>query len=188
MKNTEQNVFYVSPNGNDSWSGNLPAADGESGPFATLTRARDAVRSRKAAGALDAPITVMFRGGTYFLDDTVVFGPEDSGTRECPVNYVAYPGETPVFSGGLVLEGEWQKAEGDIMSLTLKDAPYFRQLTVNGQRKTRSRTPNEGYFMTDEALSATSFRYKKGDITKYRALEDAEIVLIHSWNESRLKI
>jgi hypothetical protein len=188
MKSNEQSVYYVSPTGNDSWSGGLPAAEDNDGPFATLSRARDAIRSRKAAEGLDTPITVVVRGGTYYLDDTVVFGPEDSGTRECPINYAAYPGETPVLSGGMVLEGEWSKAEGEIMSLALKDTPYFRQLTVNGKRKTRSRTPNEGVFETEEALSATSFRYREGDMKKFGALEDAEIVVLHSWNESRLKI
>ncbi|MCD6357432.1 MAG: hypothetical protein J7L75_02515, partial [Thermoproteales archaeon] len=34
-------VFYVSPNGSDSWSGRLPepSEDGRDGPFATITRA-----------------------------------------------------------------------------------------------------------------------------------------------------
>lgn len=38
--------FYVSVNGSDSWSGTLaePNAQGDDGPFATLPRARDAVR------------------------------------------------------------------------------------------------------------------------------------------------
>ena len=153
-----------------------------------MTHARDAVRSRKVGNAQNAPITVMFRGGTYYLEDTVHFGPDDSGTRECPVTYTNYPGETPVFSGGFLIEGEWQRSDGEIMSLSLKDTPYFRQLTVNSRRKARSRTPNEGYFETEEALSGTSFRYAEGDIVNFHALEDAEVVLIHSWNQSRLRI
>ena len=41
--------FYVSTIGNDDWSGKLPEpnADGTDGPFATVTRARDAVRLMK---------------------------------------------------------------------------------------------------------------------------------------------
>ena len=41
--------FYLSPNGSDAWSGRLsnPNAQGTDGPFATLERARDAVRVLK---------------------------------------------------------------------------------------------------------------------------------------------
>jgi len=44
--------FYVSPDGNDNWSGRLecPNASKTDGPFATLTRARDAVREMKERG------------------------------------------------------------------------------------------------------------------------------------------
>jgi hypothetical protein len=38
--------LYVSPNGNDAWSGTLPTPgkEGQDGPFASLLRARDEVR------------------------------------------------------------------------------------------------------------------------------------------------
>ena len=41
--------FYVSTKGNDAWSGRLsgPNREGTDGPFATLAKARDAVRSLK---------------------------------------------------------------------------------------------------------------------------------------------
>ncbi len=39
--------FYVSEKGSDAWSGKLPDTKGNDGPFATLTRARDAVRVLK---------------------------------------------------------------------------------------------------------------------------------------------
>ncbi|MEI6500564.1 MAG: hypothetical protein WCP21_05995 [Armatimonadota bacterium] len=50
-------TLYVSPKGNDAWSGKLAAAnkDATDGPFATLTRARDEVRKLKSAG----PVTVL---------------------------------------------------------------------------------------------------------------------------------
>src|SRR5690348_1287014 len=82
-------VFYVAPNGNDAWSGRRARADrakGE-GPFATLQRARDAVRALKRAhgGTLTQPVTILVRGGTYRLTEPLVFTPEDSGTPACPV-------------------------------------------------------------------------------------------------------
>src|SRR6516225_2733927 len=98
--------FFVATNGNDSWSGKLaaPNAAGNDGPFATLAHARDTVRALKSKG-LKAPVTVMIHGGKYFLEDTVVFSADDSGTREALITYQAYPGERPVLSGGRRVTG-----------------------------------------------------------------------------------
>ncbi len=97
--------LFVSATGSDRWSGTLaaPNADGSDGPFATLTRARDAVRKLKKQKTTD--ILVLVREGTYQLENTVVFGLEDSGTGDATVTYAAYPGETPVFSSGREIEG-----------------------------------------------------------------------------------
>ena len=84
--------FYVAPNGNDSASGT------EAAPFATLDRARLAVREWKQSH--QGPVLVYLRGGTYFFDQTVTFTLADSGTQEGPITYAAYPGETPVLSAG----------------------------------------------------------------------------------------
>ena len=102
-------VFYIAPTGNDAWSGTLsePNPSHNDGPLATLDKARQLVRPRIAKG-LTSPVTVQIRGGAYQLDTTVVFGPEDSGTEECPVTYAAYPGEKPVFTGAKRLSN-WTK-------------------------------------------------------------------------------
>jgi hypothetical protein len=58
--------LFVSPAGNDGWSGTLPEANAahNDGPMATLERARQLVRARIAKG-LNEPITVQIRGGEY---------------------------------------------------------------------------------------------------------------------------
>jgi len=116
--------LYVATNGNDTWSGKLPEpnAAGTDGPFATLRRAREAVRRLRdlpltpsetegggggvpdSDGNLPGPVTVQVRGGKYFLEETLVLGPEDSGTRECPVVYQACEGEIVRLLGGQFLE------------------------------------------------------------------------------------
>ncbi|NJL18763.1 MAG: right-handed parallel beta-helix repeat-containing protein [Bdellovibrionaceae bacterium] len=106
-------TVYVAPNGNDSWSGTLAEAksDKSDGPLASLEGARRAVRIRIAEG-LKEPVTVNIRGGEYSLDQTVVFGLEDSGTAECPVTYQAFPGEKPGFTGGKRLT-DWKPCTKD---------------------------------------------------------------------------
>ncbi len=77
--------LYVAPNGNDRNPGTAAA------PLATIARARDLLRPRIAAG-LSADVLVAIRGGTYRLEQPLVFGPEDSGSDRHSVTYAACPG------------------------------------------------------------------------------------------------
>ena len=91
-------------------SGSMEAATFEispDGPVSTLDEARLKVRELKKLQP-GQPIEVLIKGGTYPLRETVVFGLDDSGTAGAPVVYKAYPGEQPVFTGGIPISG-WRK-------------------------------------------------------------------------------
>jgi hypothetical protein len=72
--------FYVSRQGKDTWSGKLAEPRQGDGPFATVARARSAVRSLLMAQKGQHSVRVVIRGGTYYLDSPLEFGPADSGT------------------------------------------------------------------------------------------------------------
>jgi len=98
MNNT---TFYVSLKGNNAWSGKLiaPNAKKTDGPFATLTRARDAARTAKAKGS----VVVKIRGGVYRLEKSFELSANDSGIPDKPVVYRNYGKETPRLVGGIVI-------------------------------------------------------------------------------------
>ena len=205
-------TFYVAPGGNDAWSGTRPAANEAhtDGPVATLAQARDLVRAlkRRQGGALAQPATVLLRGGRYELSEPVVFGPGDSGTAACPVVYAAFEGERPVLSGGRVLSGWRQDEEGVCVAAIpeVREGKWaFRQLFVSapGQRHFERRyRPNRGPFLiaglTDSPVwktrmrhrqSQRDFRFKPGDIgPTWANLGDVEVVALHDWSSSRLRI
>ncbi len=87
-------VFYVAPAGADSNSGAFSA------PFATLERARDAVRAERKR-APGTACTVYLRGGLYPLHATVAFNERDSGQAGAPVLFKAWAGEEVRLSGGV---------------------------------------------------------------------------------------
>jgi parallel beta-helix repeat protein len=171
-------TFYVATDGNDRWSGTLATPNGPKtdGPFATLERARTAVLRLKAAQAPKNSISVMVREGKYYLDDTLVFTAEDSGSHEFPIRYQAYQSERVTLSGGQKLGG-WTAHMGGIVSTEvdgLKGGVWkFRQLFLNGELQIRSRYPkfdaaNPLYggvaFMEGpvERKGTTAFIYKAG--------------------------
>ena len=185
--------FYVSPDGDDRSSGQLDA------PFASLDRAREAVRQlRRDVPDRQKPIRVLLRAGTHRLNETVVFEPADSGSAECPIVYAAYPGETPVLSGGVAITG-WQHDRDNrwVAHVPAVAATrwVFRQLFVGGQRRPRAALPKQGYYTIAEevepAPDATGFDrfgFHPGDIARWHHVEDVEIVYFHYWRAPRFRV
>ncbi len=200
-------TFHVSPDGNDAWSGSLPAANAgkTDGPLASLRGARDAVRKLKAQGPLAEPVWVKIAGGVYPMTEPVVFEPQDSGTARCPVFYEAAPGAKPVFDGGRVIRGFRAAADG-IWTAPVSDVgagkPRFEQLYVNGKRAVRARTPNKFYFYMAQRMSYgidpltgkeadlthRGFLARPGDIQPWPGLADALLVVYESWEVAQRRI
>ncbi|MCC6580952.1 MAG: right-handed parallel beta-helix repeat-containing protein [Phycisphaeraceae bacterium] len=166
MKNNETLEFFVSPLGCDAWSGRLAEANrrGTDGPLATVEAARNAARLARKAKGFRRPVRITLRHGVHFQSSPLLLGFEDSGiarrgtiTRShddpaCPLTLSAYPGETPVLSGGRRIEGlrettvhgvkAWVASLPDVQRGTWN----FRQLWVNGQRRFPPRLPREGHY------------------------------------------
>lgn len=86
--------FYVSLSGSDLNSGTPEQ------PFATLEAAKNAVRKfKKNKTSLNTPVEVIIRGGVYYLNETLLFRPEDSGTIDAGITWRAAKNERVVLSG-----------------------------------------------------------------------------------------
>ncbi len=176
--------FYVSTEGNDKWSGTLPAPNAQrnDGPFASIAKAQAATRASRSK-------TVLIREGTYFLSDPLVFAPEDSGTT-----YAAYPGEKPVISGGRRITGFTRNPDG-AWETQIPDVKtgkwYFRDLYVNGERRSRPRLPSIGFHSITQSLGddvRDSFIYKEGQFYFWKNLNDIEVVVFNAWDDPRFRV
>ncbi len=111
--------LYVSPDGNDAWSGTsaAPNAAKTDGPFASLEQARDAVRGNRSAGKnTRRGVTVWLRGGAYIRDKSFDLTALDGGAPEAPVVYRAYGSETPRLVGGREVRDWSPVTDGAILS------------------------------------------------------------------------
>jgi hypothetical protein len=94
------NAFFVAKDGDDSNDGS------EIAPFATLEKARDAIRSLKTGPGLpEGGVTVYLREGNYQRTSSFELSGQDSGTVESPIVYRAFPGEEVSIMGGFELDG-----------------------------------------------------------------------------------
>ncbi|MHC4741632.1 MAG: right-handed parallel beta-helix repeat-containing protein [Planctomycetota bacterium] len=180
--------FYVSPAGSDDWSGTVsePDAQGADGPFATLERARGAVRDLKKRKSTD--IDVLVREGTYRLEKTVVFGLEDSGEGDSTVTYAAYPGERAVFTSAWEVTG-WKKVPGRLPGLAKEARGKVWAADVSGHFFTlydtegMLRRARSAGFVPLPGGERDVLHFPAGRVKNRANLEDVEIVIRphHAW-------
>ncbi|MBC7352865.1 MAG: hypothetical protein H5U08_10945, partial [Thermogutta sp.] len=207
----EETILYVSPQGNDAWSGMIasPNQDRSDGPLASLTAARDVIRKLRAAGR-SGTFRVRIAPGEYTLFQPLVLEPQDSGTAESPVIYEAQGPEKPRFTGGRRITG-WKKQPDGLWTAHIPEVAagqwYFEQLWVNGRRATRARSPNKFYFYVQRKIdhfvdSATgqpvetgnrAFQARREDVAPLfniprERLSDVTLVTYHSWETSRSRL
>ena len=171
--------FYVAPGGADSSPGTLDR------PFATLEKARDAVRERKrAVGLPTGGATIWLRGGQYPRVAPLVLSPEDSGETGKPLVIAAYRDEKPVVLGGRRIAGLQATSDG-VWQVVLPEAKQggwiFRTLYVNGRRYTLARSPNRGYYRMGGAAPDATSPASGPDAGKSKSAFRAALGTIQAW-------
>lgn len=87
-------------------------------------------------------ITVNLRGGDYLVDETIVFGPADSGPNGHSVIYRSYDGPGAArFLGAKPVTG-WTRYDDNIYRAQVDPNQLFYTLFEGHQRATTARTPN----------------------------------------------
>ena len=174
--------LFVSPSGNDSWSGKKAIVSGSDGPFATLERAKEEVRKLKRKSLSKDGIAVNLLGGIYSLSKSFELNSEDGGVDGSPVIYRAYKDEDVRLIGGKKLTAKDiipvtnpailarinPVAKGNIYQFNTKDLGINHtnifpdnfsdgggifELFFDGKRLPLSRWPDEGYTTMKEVVN-----------------------------------
>jgi Right handed beta helix region len=164
--------YYVNPKGNDLWSGTLkqPNAKLSDGPFKTLERAKQVIKTLKQNHIFNSKVTFHIAAGQYFLNQPLSFSLLDSGL---PGKEVLWQGETggeAVISGGIPVACRkldailWEcplkkmpvNKEFFDVSRTKGDAPKF-EFYVNDQKFELARWPDEGWVHIKKPLDEKQF-------------------------------
>ncbi|MCX8157019.1 MAG: right-handed parallel beta-helix repeat-containing protein [Verrucomicrobiae bacterium] len=167
-------VFYVAPQGSDANPGTAAK------PFASLARAREAVRQLKSQGQLPAGgVTILVQGGEYALREPFRLEARDSGQPGRPIVYRAAPNQKPRFVGSQALSGftpvtdpalkallpaasREQVLQCDLRALGLTNwgavtaSGRRADLYFNGTRLTLARWPNTNWVQVGKLLGGTN--------------------------------
>ncbi|MEA3494644.1 MAG: right-handed parallel beta-helix repeat-containing protein [Bacteroidota bacterium] len=114
----ENNALFISPSGNDNWSGKLaePNKNKTDGPFATFQKAQETIRELKKTDNFPADgVTVYVREGNYSISKTIKFTTKDSGEKNAPITWCSYNDEKVIFSGGKTISGFKKIKDADVL-------------------------------------------------------------------------
>jgi len=179
--------FWVSPQGDDGAAGTADA------PFASLERARDAIRALPAVKR-NGNVVVTLKGGAYRLKQPLALDWRDSGQPERPVVYRAAPGERPVIVGSQPVQG-WTRDQDRGLYMATVGPVNSRQLYVDGNRAVRAKTSDypasfrPGFFYLNGVAQPDGIQFLVSDLNPqawrnpatWRNITDIEAVLVTQW-------
>ena len=124
--------IFVSPSGKDDNAGTKDA------PVGSMAAAK--VAAAKFAGK--EAVTVHVADGIYYLPETLVFAPGDSGSEGKPVVYRAENEGEAILSGGSLLDLKWEPHQDGIFQAKTPEGLEIDQLFIDGRNQRMARYPN----------------------------------------------
>ena len=185
--------IMVSPDGDDNNAGTPDS------PVRTFEKAKELANTKDG----DA-VTVWFREGTYFIDETVNFTAEDRQN----VLYRSYPDEKVEFTGATAID-DWTETSINGVDAFVADVEinsdddYFRSLFKGNRRLARSQYPKNDVFKiadpaTDEGIASDwnveffthslAFYAHKENVLDFANIGDVEVKVMHYWCDEHLPL
>ena len=195
--------IYLSPAGSDSNPGTIEK------PLASLPAARDMARAIRA-GNPKQPVEITALEGEYFMLRPLELDIRDTRTEISPLIFKAANGAKVTFRGGVEISG-FEKVTDNLWRAFVPQVAYydsyFEQLYVNGNRATRAKSPDKGFYYVRKVEETIA---EKGtgrmpqvalqkiivdsadikDMTGFtdQDYEDALVVFYHNWDNTRKRI
>jgi len=192
--------LYVSQEGNDNWSGQIPFSNqnNSDGPFRTIQRAKEEITKQKENGKLRQPIVFYMKRGTYFLDEPIIFNSDDSGTPKFPVLFTSFKNDKVVISGGKKIE-KWNETKINGKEIIVFKVPFIkddlREIFINGEKRNRTRFPEKKFLLYKRDKIPSDWNkgedliYLKEDILgNIKYIENSEFIFLHLWVDVHLPV
>lgn len=153
-------------------------------------------------------VQIILRGGMYELKEPLK---QVEPRPNRPVLLQAYPGETPVVSGGRRLPNQWEMETiggrtvwTQVLPEVARGEWYFRQLWVNGKRAHVPALPKKGHFQIEDVVIPEEYRerpeawqysardkfiHRSGDYNPdWHAVDDIWMMINFSWVQQYFEV
>jgi hypothetical protein len=172
---TAQEVIqvYVDATGSDANAGSAEK------PVASIAKAIEIALQRNTAAK------IQLAAGRYQLDAPIALD------KVSNLTIAGDAGAPTMISGGRQITG-WKRV-GDVFQTIVPDVRdgqwRFQELFVGGERRTRARAPNDGFFRVAEVGpdKRTTFKFKDGDLKNWSGTDQMYFVFLHDWSVSRVR-
>lgn len=124
--------IFVSPNAQDKEDGSRTY------PLPSIEAAHKMARQYAGKEA----VTIYLNDGIYYLDRTIAFTSDDSGTLEFPIYYKAVNEGKAIVSGGKLLDVVWSPYKDAMYVCDIPKGVDIDQLFINNKREEMARYPN----------------------------------------------
>ena len=165
--------IYVSNAGNDQNNGS------ESDPVATLKKAQEL--ARQSAGI--EQVNIFVEDGIYYLAETLVFGPADSGAEGKEISYQAINEGKAIISGGSLLSLDWEPFKDGIYQAKTPRGLTIDQVFVDGKNQRMARYPN--YDATKKTAAYQGFAADAFSYERAQTWADPTGGYIHTMHRNR---
>ena len=125
-----QTTFFVSPKGKNTNAGSITQ------PFADIDYAKSKARQ------VHGPVVIYLLAGTYYLNQPVVFTPEDARKKNETLTITSFNNQKVIISGAVALKLKWKKYNDRIWQAAIMPDVLFDELFVNGKLQRMARYPN----------------------------------------------
>lgn len=184
--------LVVSPDGDDSSAGTPES------PLKTLKGAKEKLKALKLI--TDETVTVWFRGGTYLLNEELIFESSDKSN----VIYRSYPYEEVTFTGSVDFT-EWTATHINGCKVFTTDVDtdnlYFRSLFKGEERLQVSKWPKSGSFTVTDSKDEDAFNpnsdagyfnlnaaFYTDKARTFTNLTDVNVRIMHKWCDDILPL
>jgi hypothetical protein len=177
MELYSQTNIYVSPKGIDTDKGT------QAKPFASINRAVD--EARKTSGK----VVINLMEGTYYLNQSIVFTPEDSRKENETLTITNFENKKVTISGGVILNLNWKEYRNGIWLAKVEQNQIFDELFVNGKFQRMARYPN--YDSTSHYFGGTAEdAISKERVALWKSPEGGYVHAIHpcEWGDIHYEI
>lgn len=177
----EMIIIHVAPSVDQRAAGTLAVE--------TIPEAIDLLRARRTAGETNAA-RVIIHDEWHAISEPITIDATLAGEG---LAIVAADGATPTISGGRTIEDLRVHADGTwrtVIDAVAEGSWFFEELFVDLEPRQRARHPNAGYARVVSAGpdNRTSFTFDPAEIRADLIDPQAEVVLLHDWSISRVRI